>query len=165
MHRRTCGKVHVVQQVMPGNDHHGEQQKQRARQPDQRGQGNHADADGPNDLHVNHAWRELEGPGEVHQGEFQHHQKQPALEQKSRDVAGALILFSVQKSRQTGQQDKHRGAQVGQGPAEKQGGVSDINVHRVSHLTMQKERLAHVVQQHEDDHQPPKGVDGEQALA
>jgi len=153
-----------IEQVVPGDDHQAEYQQNRARQPHQGSKGDHADANGPDHLHVDHRRRQLESPGKVDQGEFQHHQKQPALEQERRDIAFALILFAIQISRQASEQDKHRRTQVGQGTAEKQGRVGDLDIHRVSHLAVQEKRFAHVVQQHKQDNQPAQGIDGQQAL-
>ncbi|MNC79693.1 hypothetical protein D3C75_1322410 [compost metagenome] len=67
---------------MAGDDAGAQGEQCGARQPHQQRQGNHADADGPDHLQVDHAGRQLEGPGEVDQGELQHHQEQPTFEQK-----------------------------------------------------------------------------------
>jgi len=54
---------------------------------------------------------------------------------------------------------------VGEGTADKQRGLGAVEAHRVADLTVQQEGFAHVVQQHEQDHQAAQGVDGKQALA
>ncbi|MNP18503.1 hypothetical protein D3C76_1109870 [compost metagenome] len=74
------------------------------------------------------------------------------------------MLFTIQISRQAGEQDEHRRTQVGEGAAEEQPGVGVGDVHRVADLTVQEEGFAHVVEQHEDNDQAAQGVDAEQAL-
>ncbi|MNF94060.1 hypothetical protein D3C84_767580 [compost metagenome] len=54
---------------------------------------------------------------------------------------------------------------MGERAAEKQCGFSAVDEHRVGDLAVQEERLAHVIEQHEQDHQSPEGIDGHQALA
>ncbi|MNO04955.1 hypothetical protein D3C81_2261600 [compost metagenome] len=54
---------------------------------------------------------------------------------------------------------------MGECAAEKQRRFSAVDEHRVGDLAVQEEGFAHVIQQHEDDHQSPEGVDGHQALA
>ncbi|MCY1372958.1 hypothetical protein D9M69_601990 [compost metagenome] len=48
--------------------------------------------------------------------------------------------------------------------AEKQRWLSGFDVHGVCYLTVQKERFAHVIQQHKEDYQSPQGINGQQAL-
>ncbi|MNP18553.1 hypothetical protein D3C76_1110400 [compost metagenome] len=83
---------------MPGNDDHGDRKQNRTWQPDQRGERNHADPDGPDHLQIDHGGRELERPGKVHEGDFQQHQNQSPLEQEGRRIVFALMLFCEQVS-------------------------------------------------------------------
>ena len=161
---RIRGEVKAVQQVVPGHDNHPEDQQRSAWQPDQRRERKHAQANGPDHLQVNHARRELEGPGEVDQRQFQHHQKQAAREQERRHSGLALIFLAVQVRGQPGQQYKHRGTEVGEGATDKEGRLCAVNRHRICHLPVQEKRFPHVVQQHEQNHQPAQGVDGQQTL-
>ena len=161
---RPRGKVQAVEQVMPGNDDGTQAEQRRAWQPHQQRQGEHADADGPDHLQVDHRGRQLERPGKVDQGELQRHQKQPALEQERRDIATALVLFAIQPGREPGQQHEHRRAQVRQGTAGEQCRLGGIDGHRVADLAVQEEGFAHVVQEHEQDYQTAQCVDALQAL-
>jgi len=89
--------VQRIEQVVPADDQQSEQHQPRAWQPEQRREGEHAQADGPDHLEVDDLRRELEGPSEVDQGELERHQKQPALEQKARHRVAALMLFAIEE--------------------------------------------------------------------
>ena len=54
---------------------------------------------------------------------------------------------------------------MSEGTAEKQQRLGAVDAHGVSHLTVQEKSLAHVVQQHKQDNQTPKGINGQQALS
>ena len=97
MHQRVAGEVQRVEQVVARDDCQTQSRQQSARQPEQCGQGNHAQTDCPDNLQVNHARRDLERPGEVDQGELQHHQKKSALEQKVRNGRPPCMFLPVQK--------------------------------------------------------------------
>ncbi len=154
----------AIEQVVPG-DHGQRQHRQRAaREPEQPGQRDHADADCPDHLQVHDARWELQRPGEVDHQQFQHHQEQAALEQEGRG-GPAPIRFAagVQPGRQAGQQHEHRGTQMRQQPADEQGRLHLVHRHRVGHLGMQVKGFAHVVEQHQHDHGAAQLVDGGQA--
>ncbi|MNF94061.1 hypothetical protein D3C84_767590 [compost metagenome] len=106
--RRTNREVQGVEQVVPADYDQPQAAEDGSRQPDQCREGNHADADRPDHLQVNHGGRELEGPGEIHQGELQHHQEQATLEQEGRHGVLALVLFTVPKRGQAREQNEHR---------------------------------------------------------
>ena len=89
---------------------------------------------------------------------------QAALEQEGGNAALALVFFAVQVSRQSSEKDEHGGTQMSECPAEKQCRFGCLDPHRVSYLAMQEERLSHVVQEHEYDHESPEGIDGQQTL-
>ena len=48
---------------------------------------------------------------------------------------------------------------MSKGATEKQGWLSAVDGHWVADLIVQKEGLANVVQQHEENHQPAQGID------
>ncbi|MCY1428565.1 hypothetical protein D9M71_444550 [compost metagenome] len=164
MQGRFHAKVQAIEQVVAGDDDRAHGDQGGSWQPDQQRQGDHADADGPDHLQVDHAGWQLEGPGEVDQGELQHHQEQPAFEQERRDVATALMLLAIQPGRQAGQQDEHRRTQVSEGAAEEKRRFRGVDGHGVADLAVQEESLADVVQEHEQDHQAAQGIDALQAL-
>ncbi len=155
--------AHAIEQVMAGHQQHAQHQQRRARQPQQAGQRDHAQADGPDHLQVQRVRRELEGPGEVDQGQFQHDQEQAALEQEGGDGAARVgLALAVQPRRQAGEQHEHRGAQVRQQAAGKQGRGHAGRIHRVADLVLQEEGLAHVVEQHQQHHGAAQLIDGGQ---
>ena len=160
---RAGSEMQRIEQVVAGHQQHAERREQRARQPEQGGQGEHAQADRPDHLEIDHRRRQLEGPGEVHQGQFQRHQEQPALEQERRDRPASLALLAVEECRQAGEEDEHRRAQVRQGAAEEQRWLGAGDVHRVADLAVQEKGLADMVEQHEQHHQAAQGVDAVQA--
>ncbi|MCY1365016.1 hypothetical protein D9M69_518450 [compost metagenome] len=156
--------MQAIQPVVPADQQQRQADQHCAWQPEQRGKRQHAEADGPDHLQVDDTGWKLEGPGEIHQGDFERHQEQAAFEQEARHRRPPLLFLFVEKSRQAGQQDEHRRAQVRQGTVEEEQGFRLQDVHRVRHLPMQVEGLAHVVQQHEQDHQPTQGIDGVKAV-
>ncbi len=89
-------EVQAIEQVVAGDDDCAHRDQGGTWQPHQQRQGDHAHADGPDHLQVDDAGRQLEGPGEVDQGELQHHQEQTTLEQERRDIAAALVFLAVQ---------------------------------------------------------------------
>ncbi len=164
-HRQSAVALHpyAVQQVVADHQRHRQNGQQRPRQPQQAGQRDHAQADRPYHLQVQRLRRPLEGPGDVDQGQFQHHQEQAALEQESRNGTARIgMALAVQPGRQAGQQHEHRRAQVGQQAAGKQGRGHRRRVHRIADLMLQEERLAHVVEQHQQHHGAAQLVDGGQ---
>ncbi len=76
-------EMHGIQQIVPSHQQQAERDQHTPRQPHQQRERQHAQPDDPDHLQVDHAGRELERPGEVHQGDFQHDEKQPALEQEA----------------------------------------------------------------------------------
>ncbi|CRR07639.1 hypothetical protein PAERUG_E15_London_28_01_14_07764 [Pseudomonas aeruginosa] len=155
---------HAVEQVVRGHHRDCQHQQGRAWQPKQPGQRDHAQPDGPDHLQVQCVRRQLEGPGEVHQGQLQYHQEQAALEQeRGRGPARIRLALAVQPGRQAGQEDEHGCAQVGQQAAGEQRRRDCRCIHRVAHLVLQEEGLAHVVQQHQQHHGAAQLVDGGQA--
>ncbi|MNI27901.1 hypothetical protein D3C73_816570 [compost metagenome] len=163
MHELAHREVHAVQGVVPPHQHHAHRHQGRARQPQQRGQGQHAQSNHPDHLQVDNRRRELERPGEVHHHHFQQHQEQPTLGQECGRGAPVAGFGAVQPGGYARQEDEHRRAQVRQQAREKQERVGGRRVHRVTDLMMQKEGLAHMVKQHDDDDQAAQGVDGTQA--
>ncbi|MNM84945.1 hypothetical protein D3C81_970500 [compost metagenome] len=162
-HRAVALHAYAIQQVVASHQRHRQYRQHRPRQPQQAGQRDHAQADRPDHLQVHRVRRELEGPGEVDQGQFQHHQEQAALEQEGGDGAARVgLALAVQPRRQTGEQHEHRCAQVGQQAADEQGRGHAGRVHRVAHLVLQEERLADVVEQHQQHHGTAQLVDGGQ---
>ena len=164
VHRRLRAEVQPIEQVVPGHQRQAQHGQQRSRQPQQHGERQHAQADGPDHLQVDHHGRELKGPGEVDQGELQHYEKQPALEQEGAGRRSAHLLLAIEKRRKPGEQDEYRRAQMRQGAAEEQRRISSGHVHRVADLLMQVEGFANVIEQHEEDDQTAQGVDREQAI-
>ena len=155
---------YAVEQVVPGHHRDRGHQQDGTGQPQQAAQRDHAQADGPDHLQVQRVRWQLEGPGEVHQGQFQHDQEKAALEQEGgRGPARIRLALAVQPGRKTGQQDEHGRAQVGQQTAGEQRRGDRRRVHRVAHLVLQEEGLAHVVQQHQQHHGAAQLVDGGQA--
>ncbi|MNT17603.1 hypothetical protein D3C72_1527610 [compost metagenome] len=157
------GKVHAVEQVVPRHQHHTQHDQRPARQPHQRRQRQHRQPDHPDHLQEHGGRRELEGPGKVDDRDLQQHEEQaPLPQERGRRRAAVRLLRAVEKGRQPGQEHEHRRAQVRQQAAEEQRRRRLRHQHRVGHLVVQVEGLAHVVQQHEQDHEAAQRVDGEQ---
>ncbi len=162
--RTVAVHMHAIEQVVPGHQRHPEQRQQRPRQPQQRRQRQHAQPDRPDHLQVQQLRREGEGPGEVDQGQFQHDQEQPALEQERRRRCAAMRLpRRVQPRRQAGQEHEDRRAQVRQGARHEQRRCGGFHVQRIADRMMRIERLAHVVEQHQRHHRAAQQIDRGQA--
>ncbi|MNP55521.1 hypothetical protein D3C76_1501780 [compost metagenome] len=96
---------------MPGNNGHTEHNQPAALEVQQPGQHDHADANAPDHLQPEGLGRKLGVPGETHEGDFQKHQEQTALEQEHRGFTGRMFL-AIEPGRQAGEEDKRRGANL-----------------------------------------------------
>jgi len=158
---------HRVQQIMAQDDDQTHGDQGRTRQMHQGRQGDHRQADGPDDLQIDDLGREREGPGEIDQGQLQRHQEQAPFQQEAgRGRRSALArLVPVQPGPQAGQGHEDWGAQMGRQPGEEQGGRRRLHIHRVRDLGVDEEELPRMIDQHQQDDQTAQGVDRTDAFS
>jgi len=160
--RLAAGEMHAVERVVAKDEQSHQQNLNGARQPEQSRKRQHGQADCPDHLQVDHLRREAEGPGEIHHGQFQHDQQQPALGQIGSRLTRAAPA-AVQPGAQAGQQDENRCADVAGQAREKQLQRGRCNDHRVADLEMEIEELAHMVDQHQQHDGAAQPVDAAKA--
>ncbi len=73
--------------------------------------------------------------------------------------------MGVQPGRQSGQKHKHRRAEVRREAGEEQGRLGTGHRHRVGHLHVQVQRLAYMIEQHDQHDQAAQHVDDGDARA
>ena len=140
---------------MPGD--HGERhgRNRPARQPDQRRQRHHRGADHPDhapDKCV--AEREIEAPGEPHDGELDQYEPQPARKQKAARLGDASTA-PIEEGREPGKKDEGRRAKMGDPSGEEQRGLG--HVARIEAPC--SEEIARVVERHQRHNEAAEEID------
>ncbi len=137
--------------------------KQLERQPVHKRENDHGQADYPDHLQIQHRRRDLSGPGKIDNYQLEEDKQHPALDQETGSRARAGRGMRVQPGRKPGQEHEHRGTEVGCQAREEQLGRSGRHVHRVADLHMQVDRLAYVVEQHDEHDQAAHHVNNRNA--
>ena len=156
--RLVGSEVDGIEQVVPAQDHDPGDQQDTVRQPDQRGQHDHADPDAPDHLQPQRRHRR-DAPIEFGQEQhLQRHQHQSALDQIHSGFR-QRVPAAVQECRHAGQRDEHRRTQAGGQTGDEQRGQGGTRIHRIGDRDMQEPRLPQMVEQHQHHDQAAQGVD------
>ncbi len=142
---------------MPADEHDSDQCNGTHRQPDQRREHDHRDAERPDHLHHETVLvAQVEGPREGHDGELEHDEPQPAREQKATQLGRGAALRDEARAH-AGQQHEDRRAEVRDPPREEERRVGLREIERAE--SCGGEVVADVIERHQDDHESPQQVD------
>src|SRR3954453_21617800 len=98
---------------MPEYNHESQHPQHPAWQIAEKTENNHARADGPDDLEPDNCGRKFPGPREVDQRQFEEHEEQSTLDEKSPQRAWfAGWRMGVEPGRQSREKHESRGTQV-----------------------------------------------------